>query len=117
MDAWLIIETIAVSKTQFYQIDVVLRRRRWRRGQAVWTHTFSHGSWLPLETSKASTFWFTSQHLTYKAANPAETPLGQTEWKQTKKETNEDKWRNMKHRCNMKNHFTAPGSWKSNAYA
>jgi len=28
MDAWLIIETIAVSKTQFYQIDVVLRRRR-----------------------------------------------------------------------------------------
>lgn len=33
---------------------------------AVWTHTFSHGSWLPLETSVASTFWFTSQHLTYK---------------------------------------------------
>eukprot|EP00435_Cladocopium_sp_Y103_P020269 s2199_g4.t3 len=33
---------------------------------AVWTHTFSHGSWLPVEKSVASTFWFTSQHLTYK---------------------------------------------------
>ena len=35
-------------------------------GKAVWAHTFSHGSWLPVEKSSTG-YWFASHDLTYKA--------------------------------------------------